>query len=334
MRPRLAILAAAVALVAPVALSACGGEDADLTIYSGRNERLVGDLIERFEQQSGLKVEVRYGDSAELAAQIAEEGDGTPADAFFAQDAGSLGSVDERLAPLPRPVLSRVPARFRDPRGRWVGTSARARVVAYNVDRVRPSDLPRSVFGFADPRWRGRIGFAPPNASFQAFVSAMRLETGDARARRFLEALRANEPKLLENNIQTVEAVGRGEIDVGLVNHYYLYELRKENPGLRVENRFLRPGDPGAFVNAAGVGVLAGSDSAAAAQRFARFLVGEEAQRFFSQEGSEYPVVRGVAPPRGVPPLEDVIGPEVSLGRLGPALRSTLELLDEVGFST
>ena len=321
--------------VAAVALSACGGGgDADLTIYSGRNEELVGDLIARFERESDLKVDVRYGDSAELAATIAEEGKNSPADVFFSQDAGALGAVEDTLSPVPRPVLDAVPDRFRDPRGRWAGVSGRARVIAYNTDELDENEVPDSVFDLTKERWRGRVGIPPPNASFQAFISAMRLEVGEDRTRKWLEDMRDNEAQLYDNNIQTVEAIGRGEIDVGLVNHYYLYELKREDPDLAVANHFPRRGDPGSLVNAAGVGILESTDGRENAERFARFLVSEAAQEYFAERTFEYPLVEGVQPPAGLPALDGLTGPQVELGRLGGQLRSTLKLLDAVGFTT
>ena len=323
-------------------LAACGGgggepeggaPDAELVVYSGRAERLVGPLLRRFERESGIDLQVRYGESAELAATIAEEGDASPADVFFAQDAGALGAVEEAglLAPLPQPALDRVEPRFRDPEGEWVGTSGRARVVAYSTERLEEEDLPDSIFDFTDRRWRGRLGFPPPNASFQAFVSAMRIEVGDERTRRWLEAIRRNDPTLLENNIQTEEAIAAGEIDVGFVNHYYVFELKAERPDFPVANHFLADGDPGALVNVAGAGVLRGAADAAGARRFVDFLLSRTGQEYFAQQTFEYPLVDGVAPPRGAPPLDSVQGPRVALDQLGAKLPSTLELLDEVG---
>jgi iron(III) transport system substrate-binding protein len=322
------------ALAAALTLAACGGSDADLTIYSGRNEELVGDLLDSFEDESGLEVDVRYGDSAELAATIAEEGDNSPADVFYSQDAGALGSIEDRLAPLPQAVKRMVPERFRDPQGRWIGVSGRARVIAYSTERLEESEVPDSVFDVTDERWRGKVGIAPPNASFQAFVSALRLDAGDDRARQWLSDLAANDPRRYDNNIQTVEAIDRGEIDIGLVNHYYLYELKRENPGLAVDNHFARDGDPGALVNAAGAGVLRTSEHPDNAQRFVRFLLSREAQQYFARETAEYPLVDGVPRLADLPPLESVVGPGIELGDLGAKLRSTLEMLDQAGLQT
>ena len=123
-RRTVALLAGAVAGLTLFLVAGCGGEDADITVYSGRQEDLVEDLFEQFEEETGITVDVRYGDSAELAATLAEEGDNTPADVFFAQDAGSLGAVSGEglLEELPVETLERVDERFRDPESRWVGT--------------------------------------------------------------------------------------------------------------------------------------------------------------------------------------------------------------------
>jgi iron(III) transport system substrate-binding protein len=328
------IAAVLLAMLMLVPIAACGGEDADLTIYSGRNETLIGDLVKDFEKRSGLTVEVRYGDSAELAAQIAEEGENTPADLFFSQDAGALGSIEPQLAALPQDLLEQSPEAYRDDAGRWVGTSARARVVAYDSRELQPDALPDTILDFTKPEWKGRIGFAPTNASFQAFVSAMRLDIGDDRTREWLTAIKANAPKTYENNIQTEEAIARGEVDVGFVNHYYAYELRAEHPDFPVRNHFLGKGDPGSLVNAAGVGILGTSERKPAAERFARYLLSREGQTYFATKTYEYPVTSAVAPPEGLPALDDLKGPKIKLEDLGGELRSTLQMLDQVGLTS
>jgi iron(III) transport system substrate-binding protein len=309
-----------------------------LTVYSGREEELVEPLFEQFEEETGVDVEVRYGDSAELAATIAEEGENSPADAFFAQDPGSLGAVAEEglLAELPEDLLERVDERFRDDDGRWVGTSGRVRVLAYNTAALTEGDLPASVFELTDPRWKGKVGIAPTNGSFQAFVTAMRLTEGDDRTREWLEGLNANEPKLYESNTPIVEAVAAGEVEVGLVNHYYLYLVKEEQPDAPVENHFFAGDDPGALVSAAGVGIVEGAENGDEAQKLADFLLSESGQRFYVEEAeeAEYPLIDGVEPKEGLPPLDELEGPDIDLADLGPELEATLELLNEVGFTT
>jgi iron(III) transport system substrate-binding protein len=311
-----------------------GGSDATLTIYSGREEELVAPLFEMFSEETGLDVEVRYGDSAELAATIAEEGENSPADVFFAQDPGSLGSVEPQLARLPQQLLERVPARFRDAGGHWIGTSGRSRVIAYNTDALAESDIPDSVFDLTDPKWKGRIGIAPTNASFQAFVTAMRLSAGDERTRQWLVDLKANNPKEYEKNTPIVEAVAAGEIDLGLVNHYYLYLVREEQPDAPVANHFLAAGDPGALVSVAGAGVLESTDQREDAERFVAFLLSDEGQRFYVEEAeeAEYPLVAGIPAKKGLPSLSELEGPDVDLTSFGAEHEATIELLRETGY--
>jgi iron(III) transport system substrate-binding protein len=327
---------ALVVLLAAVA-AGCGGDDAasgPITVYSGREEELVAPLFEKFTEATGIDVEVRYGDSAELAATIAEEGDNSPADVFFAQDPGSLGAVDAQLEELPEETLDRVAERFRDADGRWVGTSGRTRVLVYNTDRLEESELPASVLELTGPKWKDRVGIAPTNGSFQAFVTAMRLSLGDERTREWLEGMKANGAKTYEKNLPIVEAVAAGEVDVGLVNHYYLALVKEEQPNAPVANHLFEAGDPGTLVSVAGAGVLASTDQRDDAEAFVEFLLSDDAQRFYVEEAeeNEYPLVTGVDPPDGLVPLEEIEGPDVELTAFGTELESTVELLRETGW--
>ena len=340
------VRAVTAALAAALVLAACGsedpaeteptgdqGEEQTLTVYSGREEELVADLFKQFESDSGIELDVRYGDSAELAATILEEGDSTPADVFFSQDAGSLGAVaaEGLFAELDQEQLDRVDERFRSPEGLWVGTSGRARVAAYNTDKLEESDLPQSILDFTDPEWKGRIGFAPTNSSFQAFVAAMIELEGEDTTRVFLEGLAKNEPKLYEDNSSTVRGIAADEIEVGFVNHYYIYEVSAEDGDIPVANHFFTGGDPGALVNAAGVGVLSSSDATESAQEFVDYLTGEEGQAYFAEDTFEYPVAPGLEPSEDLVPLEDIESPDVDLSDLGATIEPALDLLAEVG---
>jgi len=303
-----------------------------ITVYSGRNEELVSWAFDDFTAATGIEVEVRYGDTAELATTILEEGDASPADIYFAQDAGALGALEaeDRFATLPDDILDRVDANFRSPSGAWTGVTGRARVIAYNTDVLTEDEVPDSVFDLTAPEWQGRVGWAPTNGSFQAFVTAMRITEGDDVARQWLEDMIANDPLVFSNNTGTVEGVSRGEADVGLVNHYYLYRFLAEDPDFNVANKFL-PGDIGGLVNIAGVGVLESSDNQDAAFELVRYLLGEEVQTFFGQETDalEFALVEGVESPE-LPSIDQIGAPEVDLSRLED-LQGTLELLNDVG---
>ena len=133
------------------------------------------------------------------------------------------------LVQLPEDILGQVPAWAKSPQGTWVGISGRARVVVYSTDRLSEADLPVSIEDFALEEWKGRVGWAPTNGSFQAMVTAMRAIWGEAKTQSWLSAMQANEPKEFPNNTTTVAATESGEVDVGLVNHYYLYRFISES---------------------------------------------------------------------------------------------------------
>jgi iron(III) transport system substrate-binding protein len=323
------------ALVVAASLAAACGSDDDntLTIYSGRTSSLVRPLFDQFAEETGINVRVRYGASAGLVALLIEEGDSTPADVAFLQDAGALGALANNglLAPLPDELVAQIDPRFRSSEGLWVGTSGRARTVIYNVFAVDPErDLPASVLGFTAPEWKGRIGWAPTNGSFQAFVTALRLIEGDDVAREWLEAMNANDTKIYPNNIMIVDATARGEIDAGLVNHYYLNRFLVEHgEGFFARNHFYA-GDAGALINVAGVGILATSEASSLAEQFVEYLLSPAAQTFFAEETAEYPLIAGIDPVGGVPPLAELDPPDVNLNSLDD-LRGTLDLMREAG---
>jgi len=313
--------------------STAAASTGSLTVYSGRSEALVAPIIEQFEQQSGIQVDVRYGNTTELASTILEEGDNSPADVFFAQDAGALGAVaaEDRFVAIPNEVLDLVDERFRSPESKWIGVSGRARVVAYNTQAVTQTDLPPTIFGFTNEQWRGRIGWAPTNASFQSFVTALRVLEGEDRAREWLEGIQTNDPNAYDNNAAVLQAVNNGEIDVGFVNHYYLFAARAEQgDDLPVENFYLTNGDPGALVNVAGAGILNTSDNQELAQQFVEFLLSEQAQQYFADETYEYPLIDGVAPNEALPPLNTIQTPDLDLSQLED-LEGTVQLLQDVG---
>jgi len=304
-----------------------------LTIYSGRSEDLVGPLIEQFEQESGLDVEVRYGSTAEMAATILEEGTNSPADIYFGQDAGALGALAKagRLAPLSDDILDQVDPRFRSLDGQWIGTSGRARVVVYNTDTLTEADLPDDLFGFCDPQWKGRLGWAPTNGSFQAFVTAMRVVEGEDRTRKWLSCIQANEPQVYPKNTPIVAAVGAGEIDAGFVNHYYLFRFLAEDPDFPVRNYHPRTGDSGAMINVAGVGILDTTDNQETAEIFINFLLSKNAQEYFNSETNEYPLAnQGIELNSLLTPLNEIQTPEIDLSDLED-LEVTLELLQKLG---
>jgi iron(III) transport system substrate-binding protein len=310
------------------------GADAEgpLTVYSGRSEELVAEVIDGFTDATGIEVEVRYGDTAELAAQIINEGGASPADVYFGQDAGALGALQAEglFAALPDDLVSQVEPAFASTSGEWVGVTGRVRVLAYNTQTLNEDEVPDSVFDLTEPEWAGRVSWAPTNGSFQSFVTAMRVTEGDDATREWIEGMIANDVQVFENNSSQVEAVSRGEVDLALVNHYYLLRFLAEDPEFPVANKYL-PGDIGGLVNVAGVGVVASTDQPAAAEQFVAYLLSDEVQNFFGSETNEreFPAVEGIEA-SDLPTIAELDPPTIDLSDLDD-LQGTLALLQETG---
>ncbi len=298
-------------------------------IYSGRAEELVSPLFASFTDQTGIETEIRYGGSSELAATLIAEGDGTNADVFFAQDPASLGTVAPMMKVLDDGTLDLVDKAFNDRAGHWVGISGRARVVVYNTDSEVP--LPQTIDDMTDPVWADQLGIAPTNASFLAFVSAMILERGEDGTRAWLEAIAANHPTEYESNAPIVEATDNGELEGGLVNHYYLLRLRAEGLGEHAENYYIPAGDVGSLVMPAGIGIMSATDKPETAQRFVDFLLSETAQAYFATDIFEYPLIDGVPQPEGAPPLSEINSPDIDLSDLASVLDLATRLVAEAG---
>lgn len=330
-RPFVAVLAG-FALVGTLAV-ACGGGDQSITVYSGRSEGLIGPLIERYEKETGVTVDVRYGSTTEMATTILEEGSNSPADVFIAQDTGGLGAVQAAglFATLDDAILERVDERWRSHDGGWVGLSGRARVIVYNKDLISPEELPASIADLVNPEWRGRFGWAPANASLQAFVTAMRLVEGDDATLAWMEGIIANDAQAYGNNLSILDAVAAGEIEFGLVNHYYLHaRLAEQGDSYPDRNHYGAPGTLDAFVGVAGAGILASSKNQDAATKFIEFLLSDESQSYFANSTYEYPVVSTVSANADLPSLNEIQPPDIDLNDLAD-LEGTLALMRRAG---
>jgi len=304
-----------------------------IVVYSGRNENFIKPFFDEFEAQSGIKVEARFGDSAELAAQLLEEGDNSPADVFLSQDAGAIGAIAAAglLQKLNTESYASVPSQFADPAGFWTGITGRARVIAYDTELIAAQDVPVKIDDLLQPQWRGLIGIAPTNASFQSFITAMRQVRGEAATLEWLKGLAANEPVLYEKNSQMIEAIDAKVIGLSLTNHYYLYEVADSlGKELIVQNGFFESGDVGNLLNVSALGILSTTQKNDEAYKLLEFLLSDEVQKKFVNDTYEYSVLPGINPPGNMPNLAELGIPEIRLGDLSDVKR-TQELLIEAG---
>ena len=313
--------------------SAVEAEPVTLTVYSGRGESMVGPLFERIPADAPFRVEVQYGKTAEMVTRLLTEGEQSPADLIFAQDSGHLGVLADRgvLAALPSTLVDQVPPEFRDAEGRWVGTSGRLRVLVYDSTKLTPETLPTTLEDLVDPKWKGQLGWAPSNGSLHAHVSALRHAWGEDKTRTWLEAVKANAPTRFPKNSPQVAAANAGALSIGWVNHYYLHRLEKT--GRKAVNwSFPAAGDPGNILMVSGVGVRKNSTKTEAAHAFIQWLLSDEVQTYFAQEGFEYPTRPGISTHPDVDPLKDgQLAPvkQAHLADLGPTrtMLTELELL-------
>lgn len=315
-------------------LAGCGGgvnESDQLTIYSGRSESFIAPFLADFTSETGIKVEVRYGDASSLAAQILEEGENSPADVFLSPDAGALGAVSgaELFSKLSDSLLNSVAGTYQSSKEDWVGITGRVRVLGYAPDRV--SNLPKSIDDLVKSEWNGRIGFAPTSSYFQSFMTAMIQVRGIDAAELWLEGIKANSPKYFDKDGQIVEAIDSGEVDLGLVNHYYVWEVSEElGRKMDVAVSFFSPGDIGNLVNVSGGGILKTSQNKNLGEQLLSYLLSDEVQKRFVRDVHEYSLVNPSLRPEGLPALAEVGAPKVNLSDLTD-LRRTQELLIKLG---
>ncbi|MFT7598829.1 MAG: iron(III) transport system substrate-binding protein [Acidimicrobiales bacterium] len=326
----LAVLAVSMLLAASCSSDS---DEATVTVYSGRTENLIGPILEEFAAETGINVAVNYGESSDLALLITEEGEQTRADVFLSQSPGAVEFLDRQglLSILPDEILELVPTTVQDDAGHWIGFSGRQRVLVYNQELVDPAELPNSVFDLTGDRWRGQLGVAPSNGSFQDFVTSMRGLVGDDDTLAWLGGLSDNDVQTYPNNNAIVAAVGRGEIEVGLVNHYYNYRFLAEDPSHPGVNHQFAIDDPGSLLIVTGAALVAGSENTEAAEQLITWLLGESAQRFFADETFEYPLVPGIEPAAGVPSAEFSAVGGIDFGDLGDGLEGTRSLITDAG---
>lgn len=325
-------------LFAITALVSCASEpvteaDGKVVVYAGRDEELIAPLIEQFTQETGIEVDVRYGSSSELAALLIEEGEQTPANVFLSQDAGALGalSAEGLLATLPEDITNAVPGEYSSTDDTWVGVTGRARVIAYDAQKYSESDIPDSILDLTNSQWAGAVGFPPGNPSFQSFVTALRVLEGEQVAEDWVAGMSENSPVITEKNGATLELVNSGQLDMGLINHYYWYQLAAElgEENMRAQLKFL-PGDAGGIVNVTGAAIMKNSAKDKEAIEFVRFLLSATAQEYFVTETYEYPLVPGISAPEGLPSLEELVNTNLDLGDLA-SLAESQALLAKYG---
>jgi iron(III) transport system substrate-binding protein len=305
-------------------LGGCGagsGSGTAITLYNGQHEQTTALLVSAFEKQTAIKVNVRSADEATLGNQIIQEGEHSPADVFYSENTPVLEALSERglLAPVAPTTLAAVPSRYESAHGDWVAVSARVSALLYNTSQIAPRQLPSSILELAQPRWKGKIGFAPSETDFQPLITSIVKLDGAAAAERWLEGLQAN-GRLYPDNETVVAQVNNGESAVGPINHYYWFRLRDElgQGGVHSALHYYAPGDPGDLVSVSGAAVLKSSSHDSTARAFLAFLVSRAGQEIIAHSHSyEYPLRPGVDPAPVVRPFDQFKPARLTPAELG-----------------
>ena len=336
-RPGRAIAGTIASLGVVTALAACGDSAASdtqkLTVYSAQHESLVRAMVEGFTEETGIELEFRDANDSELANQIVQEGDASPADVFLTENSPAIDVVDKAglLAPAGEKTLGQVGEQYRPESGNWVGFAARSTVLGYQPEAISEAELPASLLDLAKPEWQGRVGIAAGGADFQAIVSAVLALRGEDETRAWLTGLEEN-AEIYTSNTAIMKAVDEGEVPVGITYHYYWFRDQAQNGliGDDAKLHYFGNSDPGAFLSVSGAGVLASSDQPKEAQRLVAYLTSKAAQEKLAESSAlEYAVGTGVASAEALPALESLQAPDVDPGSLNAPM--VTELMQEVG---
>jgi iron(III) transport system substrate-binding protein len=334
-------LAAAVALAAgAAALSGCGSTSANtIELYSGQHPETTNAIVTAFEKATGINVIVRSDDEDTLAEQVVTEGSHSPADVIWTENSPALEYLQDQhlLAPVDRSTLEHTPSRFNSPEGDWVGVSARVSVIIYNPSLISRAELPTSVLQLADPRYRGKLAFAPGETDVQPIVTAVDRAYGRARTLAWLHGIATNSSgNVFPDNETIADEVNRGVVAFGVINQYYWYRMRAEIGASNMHSKlaYFHPSDPGYVIDVSPAGVLRSSHHRAEAQRFLAFLVSATAQRIIADPSKsisfEYPIASGVVTEAPETPFDQLQPYPISIAELGDG-STAISLLRDAG---
>jgi len=330
-----------VGLVLAILLVANGGAFAyaadTLTVYSGRAERLIKPVLDTFQAKTGISIRMLTSGSTELLNRLQAEGPRTPADVFITNEAGTLERARELrlLRPLNIEEVERtIPSPFRAPDNSWVGLSGRIWVIVYNTALVDPDNLD-SLLDVANPQWKGKLAIPTAgNEYLQAGVSVIRAAKGEEAAETFLRGIKDNAGNFVfGKNRQIVDAVAKGKVALGIVNHYYIFRHLEKHPKAPIALLLTDQGPDGmgTIMNAAGIGVIAPTSHLPEAQRLVQFLVSQTGQKMFAELNKEYPLYSAVETNSSLPPRKSFRVAEVPLARLAELREPTMTLIERVG---
>jgi len=302
--------------VGATACSSSSDQADGLLVYNAQHESLTKEWIDAFTKATGIKVTYRQGGDTELGNQLIAEGASSPADVFLTENSPAMAAVEKAglFATVDQATIAQVPAQYRPATDKWTGVAARTTVFAYDKSKLTEGQLPKSIMDLEKPEWRGRWGAPPVKPDFQAIVAAMLQLTGEPATAAWLAAMKSN-AEIFQDNIATLRAVNAGQVDGGVIYHYYWFrdQAKTKEISNNTALHYFRNSDPGAFVSISGGGVLESSKRKDQAQQFLTFITSKAGQEVLENGTSfEYPVASGVPANPALIPLADLQAPAVN----------------------
>ena len=306
----------------------------ELTLYNAQHEDLMKLMAEDFTNRTGIKVNMRNGDDSELGNQLVQEGAASPADVFVTENSPAMTLVDSKglFAKVDDATVAQVPAQFAPADKDWVGFAGRSTVFVYNPAGVKEAELPASIMDLSQPQWKDRVGVSPAGADFQAIVSAVLALKGEPATADWLKGLKDN-AKVYQGNSAVLKAVNAGQVDSGVIYHYYWFKDQAESGAnsKNVKQLYFGKQDPGAFLSISGAGVLKSSKHPAEAQQFIKYLNGPEGQKVLADSKAlEYPIGNGAKANQVLKPLSELSPPTVDVATLNG--EKVVDMMRQAGF--
>ena len=316
--------------------NAASADGQTVTIYSSRNEQLIKPLLDRYTEQTGVKVELVTDKDGPLMARLQAEGQNTPADMLLTVDAGNLWQAAEQglLQPVASSVLeANVPAKYRDPEGRWTGLSLRARTIFYDPSKVSADQL-STYADLADPKWKGKLCLRTSKKVYnQSLVASMMEHLGaektEAVIRGWVDNLATD---VFSDDTNLLEAIAAGQCEVGIANSYYYGRLLDEKPDFPVKIFWANQGTTGTHVNISGAGVVTGSDNADGALKLMEWLSSDDAQGLYASADKEFPVKVGIDESEMLRSWGQFKPDDINVQKFGALQTQAIQMMDKAGY--
>ena len=308
----------------------------ELTIFTSRQPQLLEPIIEKYFQETGVKVNLLSGNAQELMERIDIEGEQSKADIFMTVDAGVLWQAAERniFSETKSKILEEnIPSYLRDPNGKWFGLSKRARTLVFSNDQFSKSDF-STYEDLANPRWKGKLCLRTSKKVYNRSLIASMIDVyGFDNSKKIVSGWISNlATEVFSNDTNALKAVSSGQCGITIVNTYYLARLLDDPKYDNLELFWANQNDRGVHVNISGAGIVKTSQNKKEAQKLLEYLSSDSAQDFYASANKEYPVLKDASVAESIMAWGAFVEDEINVSKLGSLQKEAVFLAQEVGY--